>query len=176
MQKETYRKMTDGLRAKPTLARLVVDGNKAIANAIYVAYPCLLLWLLLHNGLSAALTGGFDVMLPKAFLVPCIGFFLLTLLRKGINAPRPYEVFDLPPVINKQTKGKSFPSRHTFSIFIIGVAFLACCPIPWAGWAILGLGVCLGTLRVFAGVHFPRDVVWAAIFAVAFGFIGFYIV
>ena len=67
MQKETYRKMTNGLRAKPTLARLVVDGNNAITNAIYVAYPCLLLWLLLHNGLDAAQKAASTQCYPKRF-------------------------------------------------------------------------------------------------------------
>ncbi len=176
MKKETYKAMTEGLRARPTLARAVVVGNKAITNAIYVAYPCLLLWLLLHNGTDALLAGNFDPHLARAFLVPCLGFILLTFVRKAFNSPRPYEVFNLPPVINKQTKGKSFPSRHTFSIFIIGVAFLACCPLPWAGWLVLALGVILGALRVVSGVHFPKDVIWAAIFALAFGVIGFYVI
>ena len=48
-------------------------------------------------------------------------FVGLSVVRKIINAPRPYEKFDMPPVLEKDTKGKSFPSRHVFSVFIIAM-------------------------------------------------------
>lgn len=175
MKKEAYQNMTAFLRNHPAQARAVMAANKAIAYAIYVAYPCLLCWLLLHNGINAVFAGQVDILLLKAFFVPAVSFVLVSLFRKAFNKPRPYEVFGVPPVIPKETKGKSFPSRHTFSIFVIGMAFLAACPLPWLGWLILGLGVCLACVRVLAGVHFPRDVVAGALTGIACGWIGFWV-
>lgn len=175
MRKETYQSITGFFRSNPARARLVIGANKAITYAIYLAYPCLLAWLLLHNGIEALRAGAFDPLLWKAFLVPAVSFVAVSLFRKALNAPRPYEVFGLPPVINKSTKGKSFPSRHAFSIFVIGMAFLAACPLPWAGWLILALGICLATVRVLAGVHFPRDVVAGALIGIGCGVLGFWI-
>ncbi len=110
-----------------------------------------------------------------AVAVPALSFILVSLLRRAINAPRPYEVFNAQPVIAKDTLGKSFPSRHTFSIFIIGMTFYACCPLTWSGPAILALGCVLGTIRVLAGVHFPRDVIAGAAAGILCGIIGFWV-
>ncbi len=173
MHKATYLKMTGALRSKPALAKGVAAANKAITYAIYFAYPALLAWLLFHNGVDALAAGAIDPLFAKALLVPASGFAALTVVRKAVNAPRPYEVFDTPPVIAKDTSGKSFPSRHVFSIFVIGTAFLFCCPLPWAGWAVFALGVCLAVVRVVSGVHFPKDVIAGALFALAWGGIGF---
>lgn len=176
MNKETYKKMTGFLHSHPTQAKIVITTNKIITYAIYLAYPCLLLWLMLHNGAAALLEGRFDPLLPKAILVPAVSFAAVSFLRALLNAPRPYEVFALPPVIAKDTKGKSFPSRHAFSIFVIGVTFLAACPLPLAGWLILALGICLALVRVLAGVHFPHDVAAGALLGIACGCFGFWII
>ena len=110
-----------------------------------------------------------------ALLVPGISFVLVTILRRAVNAPRPYTVFNTPPVIPKDTIGNSFPSRHTFSIFIIGMTFCACCPLPWSGPVVLALGCVLAALRVVGGVHFPRDVIAGAAAGIALGWIGFWV-
>lgn len=164
------------LRNNPSQARKVIGANKTITRVIYLAYPCLLAWLLLHNGTDALFAGRVDPLFYRALLVPSFSFVAVSLFRKALNAPRPYEVFGLPPVINKKTKGKSFPSRHAFSIFVIGMTFLATCPLPWAGWLILALGICLAIVRVLAGVHFPRDVVAGALAGIGCGVLGFWVV
>lgn len=165
--------MTDALRARPALARGVSLANKAITNAVYVAYPCLLAWLAYAAATGA--TGAAGTLL-RAVLVPGISFVLVTVMRKAINAPRPYEVFDAVPVIPKDTCGNSFPSRHTFSIFVIAMAFCACCPLAWVGPAMLVAGVLLAVIRVVSGVHFPCDVVVGALLGVLAGFVGLWII
>ena len=165
--------MTDALRARPALARGVSLANGAITNAVYVAYPCLLAWLAYAAATGAAGAAG---MLLRAALVPGISFVLVTVLRKAINAPRPYEVFEAAPVIPKDTRGNSFPSRHAFSIFVIAMTFCACCPLAWVGPVMLVAGVLLAFIRVVSGVHFPRDVVAGALLGVLAGFVGLWIV
>lgn len=161
--------MTDALRARPVLARGVSLANKVITDAVYVAYPCLLVWL------AYAVATGAAGMLLRAALVPGISFVLVTVLRKVINAPRPYEVFDAAPVIPKDTRGNSFPSRHAFSIFVIAMTFCACCPLAWAGPVMLAAGVLLAVIRVVSGVHFPCDVVVGALLGMLAGFVGLWI-
>ena len=174
MQKQTYQHMTESLLARPHLAKGIIAANKAITYAIYLAYPSLICWLAYASIASGFADERQTALLLKAVLVPALGFALLSVFRKAVDAPRPYEVFDLPPVMPKGTKGKSFPSRHVFSIFVIGVAFTACCPIGWAGPAILVLGVLLAGIRVITGVHFPKDVIAGALLALLWGVIGFY--
>ncbi len=173
MQKQTYQRMTGWLRARPRLAKAIIAANKAITYAIYLAYPSLICWLAFTCIASGFADEHQTVLLMKAFLVPALGFALLSVFRKAVNAPRPYEVFSLPPVLPKSTSGKSFPSRHVFSIFVIGTAFLACCPAWWMGWVVLVLGICLAVVRVVVGVHFPKDVIAGALFALLWGAIGF---
>ena len=165
MDRETYLHMTEGLRARPALARAVAVANKSITYAIYIAYPAFLIWLFVTESPRFA----------AALLVPLVSFVLLTFLRKAVNAPRPYEVFDAPPVIAKDTLGKSFPSRHVFSIFVIGTTILATAPSPVPGALICMLGVALAALRVVTGVHFPRDVVAGALIGAAAGSLCFFL-
>ena len=175
MQKQTYQHMTESLLARPHLAKGIIAANKAIAYAIYLAYPSLICWLVFTSCASGFADPRQTAVLLKALLVPALGFALLSVFRKTVNAPRPYEVFNLPPVMPKETKGKSFPSRHVFSISVIGVAFTACCPLPWTGPAILVLGVLLACIRVVVGVHFPKDVVVGGLLALLWGAVGFYV-
>lgn len=173
MRKETYIRMVEGLRARPTLARGITLANKVITDAVYVAYPCLLVWL----AYAAVIAGGGEAIgaLERAVLVPGISFALVTVVRKAVNAPRPYEVFGVAPVIPKDTQGNSFPSRHASSIFVIAMTFCACCPLAWAGPVMLTAGVVLAAIRVVSGVHFPRDVAAGALCGVLAGWIGFWL-
>ena len=63
-----------------------------------------------------------------SIIVPLVGFVAVSVFRYIVNRPRPYEKFDMPPVIPKDTHGRSFPSRHVFSAFIIAFTVLICSP------------------------------------------------
>lgn len=178
MNTERYTHMVNSMAARPALARGIAIANKIITNAIYIAYPLLLIWLFVQAFSAGDFTwplGEAAVVFAKALLVPLVSFVLLTFLRKAVNAPRPYEVLDITPVISKDTKGLSFPSRHVFSIFVIAIAFWASLPQPWIGAVIMMLGVALAAARVVSGVHFLRDVLAGAILGVLCGIIGFYL-
>lgn len=130
----------------------------------YVAYPVLLIALFLFD----------PSRLPREIIVPVLGFLLVSLFRAAYDAPRPYEVGGKLPPIGKVTKGRSFPSRHTFSMFMIAMAWLWW--LPPIGAALLICGCIMAVLRVRLGVHFIRDVVAGALIAIAFGIVGFWIV
>lgn len=102
--------------------------------------------------------------------VTAIPFVIVTVLRSKIPSKRPYEIFSFYEKKPKNKTGKSFPSRHVFSIFIIGVMLL------WenvaVGLVILGLGIVLAVARVLLGIHFVRDVVAGALIGAVCGAIG----
>ena len=112
--------------------------------------------------------------LLRAVFVPAVSFVGLTVIRRIINAPRPYETFDIPPVLEKDTKGKSFPSRHVFSVFIIAMTIFY--EHPGAGVLLGSIGLLLGLVRVLVGVHEPRDIIAGAFAGIVCGIVGYYVI
>lgn len=163
MTAECYRRLSAPFRT-PGRTKALNLCNRFLTLSCYVAYPAALLVLAL----------GRDGRLLRAFLTPAVSFVLLSVFRHIVNAPRPYEVLDIQPLICKDTKGYSFPSRHVFSCFVIAMTFLWL--VPWLGIVLLGFGLLLCACRVVGGVHFPRDVLTGAAVGVAAGLIGFWVV
>ena len=103
--------------------------------------------------------------------IPASGFVILSLLRKKINAPRPYEVWDITPLLDRDSLGQSMPSRHVFSATIISmVALHASLSL---GGILLVFSALLGLARVSGGVHYLKDVVVGYIFGLVWGVIFF---
>ncbi len=146
-------------------ARLLLE-NKLITIVFDIAYPALLLYLLITR----------DARLLRVFLVPALSFLAVTLLRRLINAKRPYEIFGLSPFIPRKGTGKSFPSRHVFSAFMITLTYTyifdaaeasaATIIGSWVGTILFLLSMDLASIRVRARLHFVRDVVVGAILAI----------
>ena len=109
-------------------------------------------------------------MLAVTITVPFISFVVISVIRAVLNSPRPYELYKIKPVINKETRGKSFPSRHVFSAFVIGTTVLYSNII--LGIIVFAVGILIGFIRVIAGVHFIRDVLCGALFGIVFGTVG----
>ena len=163
MKKSTYIKMTDKINGNTMLKNIIMISDAVLTKAVYLIYPVFLVILFT----------GKDPGLLRAVLVPGVSFLLLSAFRKIYNSPRPYEVFDLPPVINKKTKGRSMPSRHVFSIFVIGVTIYHFSKA--AGIAVGAAGIIMAAVRIAGGVHFPKDVAAGAAFGIIAGFAGFMI-
>lgn len=102
------------------------------------------------------------LLTAKLILTPLTSFILVSVIRKCIDAKRPYEKYDIKPLFIKDTKGESMPSRHVFSITIIAMCWLYV-SVP-VGVIMLILVMIMAASRVLAGVHFVRDV--AAGFAI----------
>ncbi|MBQ8719987.1 MAG: phosphatase PAP2 family protein [Clostridia bacterium] len=101
-----------------------------------------------------------------------VPFAIVSVFRRIVDVPRPYEVYslfgeDLP----KDKKGRSFPSRHTFSAFVIGT-LLAFTSLS-LGIALLIFALAMAIARVLLGVHFVRDVVAGGAIGIASAVIGF---
>ena len=107
-------------------------------------------------------------------MVPGLAFAAVSVFRRLYDAPRPYEQLAIEPLIPKDTKGKSFPSRHVFSVYMIAMAWLPFNTI--VGVVLLLLGLDMMCMRVLGGVHYPQDVLAGAACGVLAGIVGFYIV
>ncbi|MCD8216870.1 MAG: phosphatase PAP2 family protein [Clostridiales bacterium] len=164
MQKPFYDRLAYPFEVNERKKRRLIRANDIISKAFYIAYPVLLAVLALMR----------DARVIRVLLVPLFSFLAVTVFRKALNAPRPYEVWDSPPLIPKDTKGNSFPSRHVFCVFIIAMAAAYVCK-P-AAIVMMAAGVFLAVVRVIARVHFIKDVVAGALIAIILGRVGFWII
>lgn len=90
-----------------------------------------------------------------------VSFAAVTVVRRLINAKRPYELLPFYKEAPKKKKGCSFPSRHTFSIFAIGTAL--CYFDLVTGLILIAVGVIMAICRILLGYHFIRDTVAGAL-------------
>ena len=132
-----------------------------------VLMPLAYLTLLGANFISK----GLGQELATYIMVPALGFILLTLVRKWLNQPRPYEAWEIIPLLDRDSPSQSMPSRHVFSATIISMACLHASLS--VGVILLVLSVLLGLVRVLGGVHYPKDVVVGYICALVWGVIFF---
>ncbi|MBR4210416.1 MAG: phosphatase PAP2 family protein [Lachnospiraceae bacterium] len=146
LTEERYQALSAFWQAHPAAGRAVKQVNQILTGAVYLAYPAMLLYLFVTR----------DERLVRCILIPGISFALVSLLRKAIGARRPYEVYGGTPLIQKDTVNNSFPSRHVFSVFVIGMTGFYLHPA--LGGILFVIGVFLAVVRVLGGVHFPKDV------------------
>ena len=160
---EWYDHIAVNIENKPFLLSLLRTFNRFMTVVMPMIYLTLLATTYLQQGL------GKQVLIYV--FIPASGFVILSFLRKKINAPRPYEEWDIKPLLDRDSPGQSMPSRHVFSATIISMACMhASLPI---GMICLTLSAFLGLVRVLGGVHYPKDVVVGYICALVWGVIFF---
>lgn len=160
---EWYDHIAGKIENKPIFLRLLRAFNRFMTVVMPIVYLILLTTTYLQEGL------GKQVWIY--LIVPASGFVILSLFRKKINAPRPYEEWDIKPLLDRDSPGQSMPSRHVFSATIISMACLHASLS--VGVILLVFSALLGLVRVLAGVHFPKDVVVGYICALVWGVIFF---
>lgn len=157
-----YRAVRAWFLARPAALWALRAANRLLPALAGFVYLALLSWLALgQNGRFWRAAG-----------VPAAAFALGSALRAALNRPRPYEVYGLAPLVSKETKGRSFPSRHLLSAAVIAAAcWWACPPL---GPAMALIAALLAPARVLAGVHFVRDVAAGAALGALLGWLGFW--
>ena len=145
---EWYDHIAGKIENRPIFLRLLRTFNRFMTVVMPMIYLTLLATTYLQEGLGKQ-------VLVYVF-VPASGFVILSLLRKKINAPRPYEVWEIIPLLDKDSSGNSMPSRHVFSATIISMACLHASLTIGIIWLVLS--AFLGLVRVLGGVHYPKDV------------------
>ena len=160
---EWYDHVAGNIKNKPFLLSLLRTFNRFMTVVMPMIYLTLLAITYLQQGL------GKQVLMY--LFIPASGFVILSFLRKKINAPRPYEEWDIKPLLDRDSPGQSMPSRHVFSATIISMACLHASLS--VGVILLVLSALLGLVRVLGGVHYPKDVVVGYICALVWGVIFF---
>jgi len=160
---EWYGHMAANIKNKPFLLSLLRSFNRFMTVVMPRVYLTLLTTIYFREG--------FGKQALMYVFIPASGFVILSFLRKKINAPRPYEEWDINPLLDRDSPGQSMPSRHVFSATIISTACLHASLS--VGVILLVLSALLGLVRVSGGVHYPKDVVVGYICGLVWGVIFF---
>ncbi len=164
MNNERYLANKEWFASHKTAYNILKFLYKILPLVMFIALPSLII-------IKAFM--GIDHDFLRMIYVPLSVLIEVTLLRKIVNKERPYEKYKTEPVINRDGKGQSFPSRHTASAFII-----AMCAIPVSlplTISLLIISTLIGLTRIFAGVHFISDVIMGAFISVITGLVFFII-
>lgn len=164
MTPRQYEALSRPFRNNPALTKGILTLNFCIPFVSYVMYPLLLILQILQG----------NTQWIRTLATAGIPFIAVSIFRKLWNRPRPYEVFHCQPLIPKEKKGQSFPSRHVFSAFVIAMCWLFF--VPFVGIVLLVLAAVLAMLRVIGGVHFVSDVVAGALVGILSGLIGYILI
>ena len=160
---EWYDHIAGNIENKPFLLSLLRTFNRFMTVVMPMIYLTLLAVTYLQQGLGK--------QVGIYLFIPASGFVILSFLRKKINAPRPYEVWEIVPLLDRDSPGQSMPSRHVFSATIISMACLHASLTM--GMICLTLSAFLGLVRVLGGVHYPKDVVVGYICGLVWGVLFF---
>lgn len=106
----------------------------------------------------------------RRWVVPFIlalftGFFLSHLVKYIFQNPRPYDIFEIIPLVKERTL--SFPSTHAtlaFALFPLLHVLRS-----WVGWFWLLISFLVAFSRVYVGVHLPQEVLVGALLGLFIG-------
>jgi undecaprenyl-diphosphatase len=131
----------------------------AIFFAEYVGYILLLLFgialLVRHTVRERLYTAAFStlsIIVGFGIVKPILNYFLYR--------PRPFVAYDITPLV-EQTANASFPSGHATLFFTIATLIYICFGRRFGGWA-FAIATLIGVARVYAGVHYPLDIIGGA--------------
>lgn len=106
----------------------------------------------------------------RRWIVPLIlalftGFFLSHFVKYLFQNPRPYDIFEIIPLVKERTL--SFPSTHAtlaFALFPLLHVLRS-----WVGWVWLAVAFLVSFSRVYVGVHLPQEVLVGALLGLFIG-------
>lgn len=92
---------------------------------------------------------------------------LVNLVKYLTPSPRPLELMQFVHVTGPVLRWGSFPSGHTAAGFSASLALMSYANGYFTKGLILLVAVLIGLSRIFVGAHFPSDVLWGSICALA---------
>ena len=162
MTSERYRRISAPFRGKR--AAWIPRADRVLTAITYLSYPLLIAFVWWQSG-----------QIPwRALWVPASWLILVSLTRRLLNRPRPYERLNIEPLILKDTEGRAMPSRHAFSVWVIAVT--AWWLLPPLGAVLGATAVLLCAIRVLGGVHDEWDVTVGALVGIVSGVLGYWII
>lgn len=147
-----YTTILSYIRSSDTKEQYFITFCKYIPYVTAIGYLFTIIYLLVSK----------DSRIIFSIIRPIGVFLVVTIFRKLINRPRPYDSLAIQPLF-KHKKGESFPSRHTASAFIIALVCFSINPIT--GTFLLFIALLVAITRIIAGVHYPSDVLAAIVIA-----------
>ena len=138
--------------------------NRLLTGGISLMYICIIVLLTVKYK-------WWDLLLSTA--IPAVGLAGVSVWRRLVDAPRPYEVRGIPCLLGKESAGRSFPSRHVFSAAVIAVTAWRLSP-PLGAAALVATAL-LALIRMAGGAHFVRDVAVGAATGVLWGSFWFFV-
>jgi undecaprenyl-diphosphatase len=120
----------------------------------YILVLASLVLVFYQNGMRRRLylfaEGALAIILARGIITTAIHFFYYH--------PRPFEVYGFAPLINES--GSSFPSAHAAWFFALAMTVWYA-NRKW-GWWFFAAATLMGIARIYAGVHWPLDVLGGA--------------
>jgi undecaprenyl-diphosphatase len=101
-----------------------------------------------------------SVILARGIITEIIKFFYYQ--------PRPFLVLEIQPLIEHNLTS-SFPSGHAAAFFALALVIFYFNK-KW-GWRCLILALLIGLARIFAGIHWPLDIIGGAIIGLISGLV-----
>lgn len=159
-----YRKIYDWFNIHKNAKTTLCAVYKFLPYPIALSYICLIVY---------SMVAGNTFSTAKLIITPAASFVIVSLFRKCIDSPRPYTKYSITPLVQKDKKGESMPSRHVFSITMIAMCWMYV--LPAVGFVMLGLCVLMAVVRVLSGVHFVKDVVAGFLCGIFFAIAGLWV-
>lgn len=139
--------------------------NKRVALAISLlcqVIPKLL--MIIYISVGILMIGSVNIL--KYLAIPAITLVFVTVFRKRMNSPRPFDELDITPLVGHES-GQSFPSRHTASAFVIALAVGNV--NSTLGSICIVLAMFTGFTRILAGIHYPTDILVGGLIGIGMG-------
>ncbi|MBQ3583563.1 MAG: phosphatase PAP2 family protein [Lachnospiraceae bacterium] len=165
MNEENYARISGWFRKKEKRLLTFILFYKILPDIVVLAYAGCILYTVIS---------GTSEQMARIIIVPAVTFLLCTVFRKLINKKRPYEELSINPLIKKEKKGQSFPSRHMVSAAVIAMTAMYIHPL--FGTCMLIIAILVGVVRPIAGVHYIKDVVAGFVMGVLCGIAGFFLI
>jgi membrane-associated phospholipid phosphatase len=95
-----------------------------------------------------------------------LGSLLNALLKELFQEPRPFQLHPGQVTALVEQDGYAFPSGHVMQVVIVwGMAALYTGKRQWL-WSVVALALLMAWGRMYAGVHYPQDVLGGAFFGI----------